>query len=357
MQEACTVAAAVADADVDGGAATGRPTDANDPIKEKTPLLSLIQYNNTRDTRRRRMSSSAVAAVPINLTCTTCSSYSSYQQLSFFEELMLDRFPKICAKRRESFFKEWAEEYLASFTDNNNELKMQFVGDALRFCGLPPLHAAAKTGNIPAIRWLLQQKGVDVDRALPYSNATALHFAVDSGQEEAVDVLLAAGADPFQLACAFRRTTYDFGPYAVQDSEEGSSPEYYLPSELARTKEVRAILDKHRRLRLRTVEREKDEEELKKMGRYLERAYEELEEEDLRVRAQHEKQKLAMAMEGEDTVDDYGEMKKKKEYIEMTTRSQPLSKWWQTPPPGFEKEMEKLETAAAAAATEVSYRQ
>ena len=269
---------------------------------------------------------------------------------------------------------------------------MQFLGDTLKFPGLPPLHAAAKRGNVPAIRWLLEQ-GVDVNKAIPFSQATPLHFAVDSGHAEATDVLLTAGADPFVLARAFRRLTYSFGPQQALQEEEDSFPhgvpQRYLASELARTRSVRAVLEKHRHLRFRMTMDQAIERQNQKKNKELELAREEktvddyldksmtefdmAEEQQVEQGIQEQMEKLDEIMEevmeeqelekkirdakikeasfnmddataadlqdaGEDTVD--GKEKKIKKYAELTAAAAvpPLP---QTPPPEESSEADK----------------
>ncbi len=56
------------------------------------------------------------------------------------------------------------------------------------------LWAAARTGNLEAINKALDE-GVDVNSATHY-NSTALTFACDRGQIEAIKLLLKRGADP-----------------------------------------------------------------------------------------------------------------------------------------------------------------
>ena len=58
-----------------------------------------------------------------------------------------------------------------------------------------PIHFAAENGSIDVLSVLLQFNEIDYDLKTP-SGLTALHFAVTSGSEECVKLLLEAGASP-----------------------------------------------------------------------------------------------------------------------------------------------------------------
>ena len=83
------------------------------------------------------------------------------------------------------------------------------------FDGTPPLCHAAFKGNIEVLKRLLQVPGVLVDQ-LSQSQATALFYAAQEGQKEAVELLLAKGVDPdiadenqvgpLHIACLHERT-------------------------------------------------------------------------------------------------------------------------------------------------------
>jgi hypothetical protein len=62
-------------------------------------------------------------------------------------------------------------------------------------CSMPPLHVAAQNGDTQQIVSLLDQ-GANINEKFGTDDVTALSFAVRAGQTDAVQVLLARGADP-----------------------------------------------------------------------------------------------------------------------------------------------------------------
>ena len=67
--------------------------------------------------------------------------------------------------------------------------------NAVDGCGDWPLKRAAEANDIKRLEWLLKH-GAEVDRT--FTGETALHSAVRGDSREAVDLLLAAGANPNQ---------------------------------------------------------------------------------------------------------------------------------------------------------------
>ena len=67
--------------------------------------------------------------------------------------------------------------------------------NAVNGCGEWPLKVAAEYNDIKRLDWLLKN-GADVDRTS--TGETALHAAVRGDSREAIDLLLAAGANPNQ---------------------------------------------------------------------------------------------------------------------------------------------------------------
>jgi ankyrin repeat protein len=70
--------------------------------------------------------------------------------------------------------------------------------NAINGCGEWPLRLAAEANDVPRIDWLLS-RNAEVDRTS--SGETALHMAVLRDSREAVQRLLAAGADPNRPDC------------------------------------------------------------------------------------------------------------------------------------------------------------
>ena len=65
-----------------------------------------------------------------------------------------------------------------------------------------PLHMAARCGYLDIVAWLLQQPGILID-AIDTFGKTSLINAYQAGQMVAVEMLLAAGANPFLAAYGF----------------------------------------------------------------------------------------------------------------------------------------------------------
>jgi len=123
-------------------------------------------------------------------------------------------------------------------------------------CGKPCLFYAIENDHIPMLNWLLEL-GADIEQTDQFGNATALRTAVECGNEDAVEILLHAGADvnretgtgtaleyvrtrsialklldagadPQHLRDAGRRAILGFSPEPDQDVLEISASEFAL---------------------------------------------------------------------------------------------------------------------------------